>query len=115
VRGDLLARLGPGDRHGARLILRVASPGLAGWLGAEAAQRRLWAAIAVEVDVPADGAIAIEVDAAARDRALVTASKLQRRHDDLVGDRPATERDASAKLAAGYVLADAGPRPEPQP
>ncbi len=112
---DLLARLGPAERRGARLILRVASPGLAGWLGSDAAQRRLWSAIAGVVDVPADGALAVDVDAAARDRALVTAGKLQRRHDDLVADRPATERDASAKLAAGYVLADAGPRPEPQP
>ena len=112
---DLLARLGPAERRGERLILKVASPGLAGWLGSDAAQRRLWQAIAGEVDVPADGALAVDVDGAARDRALVTAGKLQRRHDDLVADRPGTERDASAKLAAGYVLADPGPRPEPQP
>ena len=112
---ELLARLGPAERRGARLILRVASPGLAGWLGADAAQRRLWQAIAGEVEVPADGALAIEVDAAARDRAHVTTGKLQRRHDDLVADRPDTERAASAKLASGYVLAEAGPRPEPQP
>jgi DEAD/DEAH box helicase domain-containing protein len=112
---ELLARLPPAERRGARLILRVASPGLAAWLGAEAAQRRLWQAIAREVEVPAEGAIAIEVDAAARDRALVTTGRLQRRHDDLVAGHPADERAASAKLAAGYVLADDGPRPEPQP
>jgi DEAD/DEAH box helicase domain-containing protein len=112
---ELLARLGPAERRGARLVLRVASPGLAGWLTGEAAARRLWQAIAAEVEVPADGAIAIEVDAAARDRGHAITGKLQRRHDDLIGERATTERAASAKLASGYVLEGDGPRPEPQP
>ena len=110
---ELLARLGPAERRGARLVLRVASPGLAGWLTGEAAARRLWQAIAAEVDVPADGAIAIEVDGAARDRGHAITGKLQRRHDDLIGERATTERAASAKLASGYVLEGDGPRPAP--
>lgn len=112
---ELLARLPAAERRGARLIVRVPSLGLAEWLGRDDAQRRLWQAIAAEVDAPPDGGLAIEVDPAARERALVIAGKLQRRHDDLIADRADSERAASAKLASGYVLADAGPRPEPQP
>jgi hypothetical protein len=112
---EFLAQLPPAERRGARLVVRVASPGLAAWLAGDATQRRLWQAIAGEVEAPVDGALAIEIDPAARDRALVTAGKLQRRHDDLIGDRADSERAASAKLASGYVLDGDGPRPEPQP
>ncbi|MCE9579423.1 MAG: DEAD/DEAH box helicase [Deltaproteobacteria bacterium] len=108
---DLLASLGSIERHGARLVAQVASPGLAAWLGAEAARRRLWQAIAAEVETPDDGALAIELGAEARERALRTAVKLQRRHDDLVAGRPATEAAANDKLASGYVLADGSTRP----
>jgi DEAD/DEAH box helicase domain-containing protein len=108
---DLLAGLAPPERHGARLVLRVASPGLADWLAADAVRRRLWQAIAAEVEAPADGALAVEVAAEARDRALRTAVKLQRRHDDLTADRPDSEREANRKLASGYVLEGEGAKP----
>jgi DEAD/DEAH box helicase domain-containing protein len=101
---DLLSRLEGAERHGARLVLRVASPGLADWLGKDAVQRRLWQAICAEVEAPADAGLAIEVAAAARERALRTTIKLQRRHDDLVGDQPDSEREANRKLASGYLL-----------
>jgi len=103
---DLLASLDQVERHGARLVLRVASPGLAEWLGADTSRRRLWKAISAEVDAPADGGIAIEIVAGAGERGLKTAVKLQRRHDDLVADRPISEAEANAKLASGYLLAD---------
>jgi DEAD/DEAH box helicase domain-containing protein len=105
---DLLARLAPAERHGARLLLRVTSPGLADWLGADAVRRRLWQAIGAEVEAPADGALAVEVAPEARELALRTAVKLQRRHDDLTADRPESERDANRKLASGYVLEGEG-------
>jgi DEAD/DEAH box helicase domain-containing protein len=108
---DLLARLAPAERHGARLVLRVTSPGLRDWLAADAVQRRLWRAIGEVVEAPAEAGLAVEVTAAARERALRTAVKLQRRHDDLVADRPASEREANGKLASGYLLAAQGAKP----
>jgi hypothetical protein len=105
-----------GERHGLRLVLRVPSPGLAGWLASDAARRQLWQAIAAQVDVPGDGAIAVEhagEGTGDRERSLRTAHKLQRRHDDLVGGRPETERAANARLAGGYVLPGAGARRGP--
>lgn len=101
---DLLTRLDAVERHGTRLVLRVPSPGLADWLSKDAVRRRLWQAVGTEVEVPSDGAMAIEVTPAAQERALRTAIKLQRRHDDLVADQPETERDANRKLASGYLL-----------
>ncbi len=101
---DLLARLGPVERQGSRLLLRVQSPGLGEWLSAPSVQRRLWQAIAAEVAAPPDGALVIEVPTADRERGLRSAIKLARRHDDLVADRPRSEREANSKLASGYVL-----------
>ena len=103
---ELLATLGPGsvERQGRRLVLRLRSPGLAEWLGSEAVQRRLWEALGAVVELPDDGALVVEVGARARERALGSAIKLQRRHDDLVAGRPGTEREADGKLASGYVL-----------
>ena len=54
---------------------------------------------------PRDGAIHVEVSASERERALRTAVRLQRRFDDLVGDRPDSEGEANRKLASGYQLA----------
>jgi DEAD/DEAH box helicase domain-containing protein len=105
---ELLAGM-RGERQGVRLVLRVESPGLAGWLTADATRRQLWQAIAAQVDVPADGAIALE-PAGDRERALRRAGTLQRRHDDLVAGRPATEREASARHAGGSVRPEDGPR-----
>ena len=103
---ELLATLGPGsvERQGRRLVVRLRSPGLAAWLSSDGVQRRLWEALGAVVDVPEDGALVVEVGARAREHALGSAIKLQRRHDDLVGGRPATEREADGKLASGYVL-----------
>ena len=112
VAGAALLRDMRGERQGARLVLRVTSPGLATWLASDAARRQLWQAIAAEVVVPLDGAIVIE-HAGDRERALRTAGKLQRRHDDLVGGRPTTEREAGAQLAGGYVLPGEGSRRGP--
>ena len=103
---DLLGRIGPVERQGARLVLRVHSPGLAEWLGNESVRRRLWQALGAEVAVPADGALVIEVSTEARERGLRSAIKLARRHDDLVADQPRSEREANRKLASGYVLAE---------
>ena len=112
---ELLARCTP-ERAGERLIVRVASPGLAAWLGAEAAQRRLWQAIARIVDVPASGALVVEVAEGDRDRAHRVAGALRRRHDDLVAGRSTSEAHANTKLASGYVLPEGGPAPrEPLP
>ena len=102
-----------GERQGARIVLRVTGPGLASWLASDDARRQLWQAIAREVEVPTDGAIVVE-QAGDRERARRTAHKLQRRHDDLVAGRPTTEREASARLAGGYVLPDDGGRRGPQ-
>lgn len=112
----LLARLGPAARQGARLVVAVDGPGLFAWLSAEPARRRLWRAIAAVVDAPEDADVVFELASAARDRGLRTAVKVQRRHDDLVADRPASEAEANRKLASGYLVADDGARPrEPQP
>ncbi|CAN5465798.1 ATP-dependent helicase MrfA [soil metagenome] len=110
---ELLARCVP-VRRGDRLILTVASAGLAAWLGGEAAQRQLWQAIASAVDVPATGAFAIEVTQS--DRAHRIAGALRRRHDDLTAGRSTSEAHANSKLASGYILPDGGPAPkEPLP
>ena len=88
---------------------------MAAWLGADAAQRRLWNAIATVVDVPPTGAIAIEVAEGDRDRAHRISGALRRRHDDLVAGRSTSEAHANAKLAGGYILPDAAAPKEPQP
>jgi len=103
---DLLGRIGTVERQGARLVLRVESPGLAEWLANESVRRRLWQALSAEVVVPNDGALIVEVPTAARERGLRSAIKLARRHDDLVSDQPRSEREANRKLASGYVLAE---------
>ena len=108
---DLLARLPPAARQGSRLVLQVASPGLRDWLSADSVTRRLWQAICLEVAAPADGALVFEISAAEQERALRTAVRLKRRHDDLTGDIPDSEDAANEKLASGYVLGDAGSRP----
>jgi DEAD/DEAH box helicase domain-containing protein len=110
---ELLARLGPPERHGARLVLRVQSPGLADWLGSDTVKRQLWAALVREVDAPSDGAFVVEVTSEAGERGLVTRLKLKRRHDDLVAGRPETERGANDRLAGGYVLGHATAKPSP--
>jgi DEAD/DEAH box helicase domain-containing protein len=110
---ELLARCVP-ERRGERLIITVAGAGLAAWLAADAAQRQLWQAIAFAVDVPAGGALAIEVTQS--DRAYRVAGALRRRHDDLTAGRSTSEAHASSKLASGYILPDGGPAPkEPLP
>jgi len=112
---EILARCTPA-RRGERLVMRVASPGMATWLGTDAAQRQLWSAIATLVEVPATGGIAIEVAEGDRDRAHRVAGALRRRHDDLIAGRSTSEAHANTKLAGGYVLPDAGPAPkEPLP
>ncbi len=103
---DLLSRIGPVERQGARLVLRVHSPGLAEWLGNESVRRRLWQALSAEVVVPPEGSLVVEVPSDARERGLRSAIKLARRHDDLVADQPRSEREANRKLASGYVLAE---------
>lgn len=109
---ELLATLDPGavQRQGRRLVLRLLSPGIAEWLASEAVQRQLWDALCGVVDVPADGAIAIETEAHGPERALGVAIKLQRRYDDLVAGRSASEPEANRKLASGYVLPSPGTR-----
>jgi DEAD/DEAH box helicase domain-containing protein len=112
---ELLARCTP-ERWGERLVIRVTSPGLAAWLATDSAQRQLWTAISAEVDVPATGALAVEVAAADRDRAHRVAGSLRRRHDDLIAGRSTSEASANTKLASGYILPDGGPAPkEPLP
>jgi DEAD/DEAH box helicase domain-containing protein len=101
---ELLEQLAPAERQGECLVLRVASPGLAEWLGADAVQRRLWQALRAAVAAPAGARLVVEVAPEARERARRTAVKLQRRHDDLVAGAPGTEHEADAKLASGYVL-----------
>ncbi len=112
---EVLAALGPGDveRQGRRLVVRLRSPALAEWFETEGVRRQLWAGLGGVVDVPADGAMAVEVAAPERERALGAAIKLQRRHDDLVSGRPETEGDADRKLASGYVLPEPSPRSRP--
>ena len=105
---DLLSRIGPVERQGSRLVLRVQSPGLAEWLANESVRRRLWQALSAEVVVPADGGLVVEVPTAARERGLRSAIKLARRHDDLVADQPRSEREANRKLASGYLLPEDG-------
>ena len=90
-------------------MIRVSSPGMAAWLGTDAAQRQLWTAIATTVDVPPTGGLAIEVADRDRDRAHRVTGALRRRHDDLIAGRSTSEGHANAKLAAGYVLPDGGP------
>ncbi len=93
---------------GERLILVVGSPGLADWMAAERTRLRVQNAVESQVAAPQGWRLAIEVAAGERDKALHRKIKLQRRHDDLVDDKPATERAANAKLAGGYVLEDDG-------
>lgn len=101
-------------RRGERLIITVASAGLAAWLAGDAAQRQLWQAIAFAVDVPPTGALAIEVTQS--DRARRAAGALRRRHDDLIAGRSTSEAHANSKLASGYILPSGGPAPkEPLP
>jgi DEAD/DEAH box helicase domain-containing protein len=110
---DLLERLDSAERHGARLLLRVSSPGLCEWLSSDHVSRRLWQAICAEVMAPPDGGLVFEVSAEERERALRTAIRLKRRHDDLTGDAPESEPEANDKLASGYVLAGDVPRSRP--
>ena len=110
---ELLARSVP-VRRGERLVITVASAGLAAWLTADVAQRQLWQAIAFAVDVPPTAALAIEVTQS--DRAHRVAGALRRRHDDLIAGRSTSEANANHRLASGYILADGGPLPkEPLP
>ncbi|HEY3352143.1 MAG TPA: DEAD/DEAH box helicase [Polyangia bacterium] len=100
---ELLAGLAV-ERQGVCLVARVGSPGLSAWLEGEDTQRRLWQALRVEVEAPPTARLTVEVTAAARERALRTAVKLQRRHDDLTGGAPGDEGEANHRLASGYVL-----------
>lgn len=110
---ELLARSFP-LRRGERLIITVASAGLAAWLAGDAAQRQLWQAIAFAVEVPPTGALSIEVTQS--DRAHRVAGALRRRHDDLTAGRSTSEAHANSKLSSGYILPDGGPAPkEPLP
>jgi DEAD/DEAH box helicase domain-containing protein len=89
-----------------RLTLVVTSPGLADWLAAERTRQRVQNAIESQVEAPQGWRLLVEVAVDARDPALHRKIKLQRRHDDLTGGQPETERQASEKLASGYVLKD---------
>ena len=108
---ELLSGLHPAERQGARLVVRVASPGLADWLGSDIVSRRLWQAICREVAAPPDGALAVDVSSTERERALRTTVRLQRRFDDLLADRPGSEDEANQKLASGYLLPEDGAVP----
>lgn len=114
---ELLAALGPEavQRQGRRLVLRLPSPGIGEWLASETVQRQLWESLRAVVQVPVDGALAIEVAAQGRARALGATIKLQRRYDDLVAGRPASEPEANRKLASGYVLPPPSPSPGTRP
>ena len=113
VGADLLASMEGVERQGIRLVLRTRSPAIAEWLSSAGVQRSLWHALRLEVEAPETAAFAVEVDGDERERAQRNALKLQRRHDDLVDPRPASEREANGKLAGGYVLPDDGARPRP--
>ncbi|MSP59490.1 MAG: DEAD/DEAH box helicase [Myxococcales bacterium] len=96
------------QRQGERLVLSMASPGMATWLAAELVAERVGRAIASLVDVPAGFRLVIEALADQRDEALKRSIKLQRRYDDLTADAPASEREANERLAGGYVLPEPG-------
>jgi DEAD/DEAH box helicase domain-containing protein len=101
---ELLARLPPPACRGDRLVLRAQSAGIAGWLAEEETARRLRATLDRVVAAPAGWRLLVEVDAEAQAQALARAIKLRRRHDDLTGGAPDTERQADATLAGGYVF-----------
>ncbi|MBI5609824.1 MAG: DEAD/DEAH box helicase [Deltaproteobacteria bacterium] len=88
-----------------KLVVHLTSPGLAAWLEQDDTRRRLVADLAAVIAVPADFALAVEVGNDERERALHKQIKVQRRHDDLTTEAPATEREANQVLASGYVLA----------
>lgn len=87
-----------------RLTLVVTSPGLADWMAAERTRQRVQNAIESQVAAPHGWRLAVEVAADTRGQALHRKIKLQRRHDDLTGGQPDSERQANEKLASGYVL-----------
>lgn len=101
---ELLARLPPATAHRDRIVLTAPSPGLRAWLAGDEVTRRLRAALDALVDAPPGWRLLVELAPEAQDRALGRFVKLKRRHDDLTGGAPATERDADRKLASGYVL-----------
>ena len=102
-----------------RLLLHVASPGVADWLTMERTRQRLMNAIASQVAVPTPWRLTVEVRSEDRDKALHKTIKLQRRHDDLTREVSTNEAEANDTLAGGYVLAPsvsqaqepAGPKP----
>lgn len=92
--------------RGADLVVTVGSAGLAQWVAQADNLARLREALDRLVAWPStDGRLVVEALADGQDRALVRRIKLQRRHDDLVGGKPTTEREANAVLAGGYLVA----------
>lgn len=91
--------------QGHKLVMTVASPGLAEWLQDDTTRTRLQASIAAQVAVPERFCLEAAVSSSALDRALHKQIKLRRRHDDLTQDHPDTEKQANRVLASGYVVA----------
>ncbi len=85
------------------LIVEVASPGLADWLAMERTKQRVMNAIASQVAVPVPWRLHVEVSSEDREKALLKAIKLHRRHDDLTRDGSHTEREGNENLASGFI------------
>jgi len=92
-------RVSPG-----KLVLQLASPELARWIGVEQAQDLLRSALQRALELPAGVQIVGEASDEAAQASAKARLKLRRRYEDLVGDPPADAREATAELASGVVL-----------
>jgi len=109
----LLASLPAPETFGNRLQLTVESAGLKDWLTSPAVARRLAPAIFARLLAPPEASLSVVVSESTKERGLLRRLKLGRRHDDLVADRPGTERAATEKLASGYLLESERAQPSP--